>query len=47
MDIKNISEIIGIIDKKEKVKEEKLTEMFKKIELTDTQIKAIFEFIEY
>jgi hypothetical protein len=45
--IKNILETIGIIDKKEKVKEDKLIEMFKEINLTDIQIKSIFEFIKF
>jgi hypothetical protein len=42
-----VRETISIIDKKEKVKKDKLTEMFKEIELTNTQIEAIFEFIKF
>jgi histidyl-tRNA synthetase len=47
LDVKKLEEAISIIDKKEKIKKEKLTEMFKEIELTNAQIKEIFSFIEF
>ncbi|MDR0771870.1 MAG: hypothetical protein LBF15_02190 [Candidatus Peribacteria bacterium] len=45
--IKNIKETISVIDKKDKVKKDKLTKMFEEIGLSTKQIEGIFDFIKY
>ena len=45
--IENIKETISIIDKKDKIRKEKLLEMLKELNLSEKQIEEIFGFIEF